>query len=303
MNGPSEMGNVVRLALVVTFAALALTGLASAATTRGAVRSAANVDIQAVTIAGRLTNLSQNPAMDTSPAVSPNGKEIAFVSSRDGRPDLYLMDSSGANVRRLTTGPLDVGGPTVSPSAVVDNGYTTIRWSPDGRRLAFDGENAAAPSGCFRDCYAPRVFVINANGRGLRLIADGAEFPSWSPAGRRLAYYSGYDNLNDDFAAITVTTLASGTDVNIRAHRWNGPVSAFSAPEWSPSGRLLAVQTDPLNGAPTRIELIAPAGGKPRMLAVGEEPSWSSNGQRLAFIEKGRLLTIEELGGAPTQLS
>ena len=39
------------------------------------------------------------------------------------------------------------------------------------------------------------------------------------------------------------------------------------------------------------------------MLAVGEEPSWSSNGQRLAFIEKGRLLTIEELGGAPTQLS
>src|SRR5690606_20323579 len=36
------------------------------------------------------------------PAVSPDGGAIAFVSSRDGDPELYVMDASGANVRRLT---------------------------------------------------------------------------------------------------------------------------------------------------------------------------------------------------------
>ena len=60
--------------------------------------------------------------MDYWPVWSPDGKRIAFTSSRDGNYEIYLMDAGGGNVRNLTNHPAQ------------DN-YAA--WSPDGRRLAF----------------------------------------------------------------------------------------------------------------------------------------------------------------------
>ena len=67
----------------------------------------------------RLTNHS---ADDVSPTWSPDGRHIAFVSGRDGNPEIYVMGSDGSNSRRLTDNIAD----DVSPS-----------WSPDGRHIAF----------------------------------------------------------------------------------------------------------------------------------------------------------------------
>ena len=61
-------------------------------------------------------------AADSDPTWSPNGRQIAFVSRRDGNDELYLMAPDGSGLRRLTND----AGADVTP-----------RWSPDGEWLAF----------------------------------------------------------------------------------------------------------------------------------------------------------------------
>ena len=50
-------------------------------------------------------NLTNHPASDSMPSWSPTGREIAFVSKRDGNSEIYVMDATGENPRRLTSDP------------------------------------------------------------------------------------------------------------------------------------------------------------------------------------------------------
>jgi TolB protein len=59
---------------------------------------------------------------DTAPAVSPDGKQIAFMSRRDGNWNIYVVNSDGTGLRQLTDDPANDGLPT---------------WSPDGKVIAF----------------------------------------------------------------------------------------------------------------------------------------------------------------------
>jgi TolB protein len=107
---------------------------------------------------------SHSDAIDDWPAPSPDGRRLAFASSRDGDFEIYVADADGGNPRRLTHSPrLDIR-PT---------------WSPDGRRLAFTS---------MRDGNY-EVYVIGSDGSGLRRITNHPErddFPQWHPDGRRL---------------------------------------------------------------------------------------------------------------------
>ncbi|MGC8801438.1 MAG: TolB family protein [Chloroflexus sp.] len=69
-----------------------------------------------------IRNLTNNAVNDRFARVSPDGKQIAFASDRDGNWEIYVMNSDGSNVRRLTNNPATDDAPT---------------WSPDGRQLAF----------------------------------------------------------------------------------------------------------------------------------------------------------------------
>src|SRR5215211_4919077 len=73
-----------------------------------------------------LRNLTNNPASDTEPEISPDGTKIAFVSTRDGilNPEIYTMNADGSNQQRLTKDDTNVAD--VHPT-----------WSPDGGRIAF----------------------------------------------------------------------------------------------------------------------------------------------------------------------
>src|SRR5262249_40578680 len=69
-----------------------------------------------------LMRLTYARAVDSAPAVSPDGSRVAFVSTRDGQAELYLLDTAWTRAVRLTR----------DPAADVDPA-----WSPDGRYLAF----------------------------------------------------------------------------------------------------------------------------------------------------------------------
>ena len=67
-------------------------------------------------------NITQNDADDLDPSWSPDGKKIAFVSYRDGNPEIYLMEADGSNQTRITFS---------------DDWESLPRWSPDGTKIAF----------------------------------------------------------------------------------------------------------------------------------------------------------------------
>ncbi|MDH4258339.1 MAG: Tol-Pal system beta propeller repeat protein TolB, partial [Candidatus Aminicenantes bacterium] len=69
-----------------------------------------------------IRRITFNNAIDTSPAWSPNSREIAFTSDRGGTPQIYIMDAEGSNVRRVSFG----GSYHDAPA-----------WSPTGDRIIY----------------------------------------------------------------------------------------------------------------------------------------------------------------------
>lgn len=64
---------------------------------------------------GHVKRLTDAPGYDAEGAYSPDGKQIAFCSTRDGDPDIYVMNADGSNVRQITNEPGYDGGPFISP--------------------------------------------------------------------------------------------------------------------------------------------------------------------------------------------
>lgn len=101
------------------------------------------------------------------PAWSRSGR-IAFVSDRTGSDELYVIDSTGRGLRRLTTSPAAESAPS---------------WSPDGRRLAF-----VSAEGLTVDLYVLDI----AKGSMTQLTTDpfNEGSPAWSADGRTIAFVS-----------------------------------------------------------------------------------------------------------------
>jgi Tol biopolymer transport system component len=71
--------------------------------------------------------LTMGPSRNQSPTVSPDGRSIAFVSTRDGNQEIYTMNLDGSNLRRITKSPARDSNPRFFPTG--DLLYVTERGS------------------------------------------------------------------------------------------------------------------------------------------------------------------------------
>lgn len=111
---------------------------------------------------GQLAPLTSEYGYDAEGSFSPDGSQIVFCSTRDGDPDLYLMNADGTNVRQLTNAPGYDGGPF---------------FSPDGQWVIFRSDR--------KEKDMLQIYVIGVDGRHELALTDniGVNWaPYWHPS-------------------------------------------------------------------------------------------------------------------------
>ncbi len=224
--------------------------------------------------------LQRDQSGDHDPAWAPDGSQLAYVSDRSGKAEVWVRDLKNGKERQLTNIPEAVAWPA---------------WAPDSKRIAFFKARTLEGLGNMT------AAVVNAatgemNDVGGTLAGPGR--PSWSPDGGTLAI---------------ATTQASST-------RFGGGISKFllismknapdryvtptperslaqrgmNGPAWSPDGTMMAYIQD----AQLWVVPVEPKGarageltGAPRLIVAetAAAPSWSSDSKSLVYVATDRL--------------
>ena len=196
---------------------------------------------------------------DTNPAISPDGKYVAFYSDRSGNDDEYLLELETGRVRRLTDSPLDEYGPA---------------WSPDSRFVYF----YRGRQGRFE------IFRVDI-GEGStaeRVTALGGYVgnPDISPSGREMLVSWNQGITGNDYEVFVVdletSALTQLTDNDADEY----------TPTWSPDGSMIAFNSN-RDGEQFDVWVMEASGRNPRKLvdlhAHDYYTSWTPDGQWVAF--------------------
>ena len=162
-------------------------------------------------------NVSNHAQPDIMPAWSPAGGRIAFVTDRAGFQDIFVVNSDGTNVRRVT--PED-------PSPAVTTEWWPA-WSPNGQLIAYSSTIDGTADIWTITVDAPTI----ARGR-LTGTIDSDLHPTWSSDGTRIAFERRDASTGE--SDIFILTLATLTLQRIPL-----PGQQVS-PAWSPEGTLIA---------------------------------------------------------------
>ncbi len=233
-------------------------------------------------VGGAPRKITDDEALDTEPAWSPDGRYLAWSSDRAGGTllDLWIYDTQSSTMRQLTSEPTSAMGPA---------------WSPDGTRIAYldvDGIWRAA-SVAMVDVATGKVTKLHA-----QLFGPGA--PTWSGDGTRVLV-SALTRYSARFREGTNQILSIATDGS--EDRWHTPVEHLSidsrvgaGPVTSPDGTKLALVYE----GQLAVLPVAPDGrplGPPRHLTteIAHAPSWTGDSRAILYEsnDKLRLLDLE----------
>ncbi len=213
-----------------------------------------------------ITRLTYDPSVDDSPALSPDGNQVVFLSARnDPNPhfpnlkyEIYLINSDGSNLRRLT---------------YTEETEDHPAWSPDGEWIVFDADYD-------NDSFF-EIYKIRSDGSSLiRLTTNQAndQFADWSPDGEKIAFAS---DRNGGWDLFVMNTDGSDQQSITSETTWE------LFPAWSPDGNQISFTGLIPNSRNTDVFLIDSNGENLRQLTnysgFDENPAWTPDGTQITF--------------------
>jgi len=285
--------------------------------------------------------LTTHVASESSPLVSPDGRQVLFVAQRDDdkAAQLYVLPLDGGEARRVTSVPTGVAQP---------------KWFPDGKRIAFlsrvwtdlatfdeqqkrlDEREAAKSKAMIWDAAPVSAWDVLVDDRELHLFAVGVdggtpepitlgtglelprravplESPLYdiAPDGREVAFTADSDPAAN-FTDGDVYTLALGS--KSAQNRTRGNRAPDAVPQYSPDGKWLAFARQKVvgfYGDTRKLMLLERASGTLRAVAPDWDRSadglvWASDSKRLyGSIDDAGTLRVYELpiDGAPRAIT
>ncbi len=211
---------------------------------------------------------NQGGYTNTSPAISPDGRQIAYYSRNAHEyPSIRLIDVDGNNDRKL-----------------IDNFTTSatgIAWAPDGKGIYFTRVDYVRNSDLYNDIY---YFDVSAQQETRLTVNLRARDPSPSPDGDKLLFVA---NL---LGQTRLGTIVSGNSVTATQAQvtWLGAASdnQYESPRYSPDGKRIVVSVRQNDGCKD-IWLLDSNGNKIEALmhdrAIDGGAVWSSDGSRIYF--------------------
>ncbi len=226
---------------------------------------------------GEARQFTSGTASDADPQWSPDGKQIAFLSTRGDKPQIYVIAADGGEARPVTALKQGAGG-----------GHA---WSPDGKQIAFsaptveEARDMAKPYRVTRHVYRfndmeylddvmQSIYVIDvAGGEARRLTEDQLlnAAPQWSPDGKELLIISSMypDTHKTFYGRLRVLDVATG-DIRTLTDEWG----QAGAAGWLPDGKRITFEGEPhgkVVGSKNDVWVIDSAGGEPECRSAGLE--------------------------------
>jgi Tol biopolymer transport system component/imidazolonepropionase-like amidohydrolase len=229
---------------------------------------------------GEPRQLTDDSYMELDPTWSPDGKQIAYSSDKEGTEDIYLLDVASGKEQRLTT----------SVSAEF-----AAAWSPDGEKIAYQDENG-------------KTYMIEISTGETKQVIDQLNLPgppTWGPDSKTiaLAAIKTYSNrFREGTNQIYIVNPETGTKNFVEPIPFKSLSNRNnSGPVWSPDGKQMAfiiesqlwVMAVGENGQPK---------GEPRLMSdeIADSPSWSGDSNTLMYLSKGELKLVS-INEGPSQ--
>jgi Tol biopolymer transport system component len=218
-----------------------------------------------------LTQLTDDPSVDSDPDWSPDGRQIAFRSRQDGSSDIFVMGSDGSAPFNLIK----------DPETSLDDEFAP-RWNPDGETFSIYTDRFPPQETCdggFHQIALLRVQDGRYEIDRFETIAGEQYSSAWSPDGRYLAFNS---KCRIPGFQIYIYDTQTGDTHKLTSNEPN----SNSGPAWSHNGQFLAFSTNINNNSDIYV-LDLKTNNWVRITdhpAKDIMPSWSPDDSQIAFV-------------------